>query len=414
MRAYILKAIIKRDFKELLRNPQTLIILSITLGMNVLLTTAADKGLWFLTLAMCLVFVGFYLTSFMITEEKEKKTLEALLVSPAKYNEVLFGKLFLTFLITSILSYLLVFVLHYNEISILHTIIVVPLGAITICLIGVVIGLICHTQAMLSGIGTLLMLLLFMPEVMAPLNVYLGHFARALPTHHIIQIADLGKEGFSSKLFKHYSFLLLFLVVITMWVRAFISSASAQEGGKWQYSMKQKIMTIMLLITCLTSSYFIAPATGVFLENDQGLTKYENKDYKISLYIDKENYTLKEYLFKNKILIKFTLNDSEGDYLYISIKENEKKLSFDELVDERIKKIKGDGVLDFDQYEFELKYDDIAQRFSYHRKGNRDLFYIMRTDKNLFKLGIDSSEKNFKKLEKLLTNIVYDFNLPKD
>ena len=75
MRGYILSAIIKKDLKETFRNPQSLIIVGITVGINVFMSLAISKPLWVMTFAMSLVMVGFTLTSFIVTEEKDKKHL---------------------------------------------------------------------------------------------------------------------------------------------------------------------------------------------------------------------------------------------------------------------------------------------------------------------------------------------------
>jgi len=411
MRSYILKSIIKRDVKEILRNPATLLMLTITLCLNVFISTAADKGLWVLTLSMCLVMIGFYLTSFMITEEKEKKTLEALLVSPASYNEILFGKLFLTTSLTIILTYLLVFTLHFNEISFFHSIVVIPFGALTICLIGTVVGLICHSQAMLSGVGTFLMLLLFLPELMAPLNKYIGYLARSLPTHHIIQIVEIAKKGEGGQLLKHYGFLFFFLLTILLWVTSFVKGAAKIEGTKWIYSTKQKVTTFVVLITCGLSAFLFAPVLGEFVIGKNGNSHYVNEKYKISLPLDSALFETKEFPMRERLLIKFKVKDSKGDYIYLSIKENKKGFSFKETVEDRIEKIKKKGVIEFKQQEVLLKNGLKAQRFSYFDKDNKDYYFVMSTKEKLFKIGLDISDKNYEKFVKILNQSIIDFEV---
>jgi ABC-2 type transport system permease protein len=396
MRPFIVKAIIKRDFKETCRNPQTLIILGITIGINLFLSLAIGKTLWVMTFSMSLVMIGFTITSFMITEEKEKKTLEALLVSPASYHEILFGKLFLTFLITVFISYLLIFSLHHDEVSVMHTLLSIPLGALVICFFGVVVGLICQTQAMLSGIGTILMLILFLPELLASTNEYIGYLARALPTHHVIQVAGLGKEGFSLSIVKHYGVLILTLFTSTFWVASFLKTAALQEGIKWSYTRLNKITSFILLLTLIFSSLVFLPIKGEIVKSVDNSFFYMNSQYKFSFPYKSKEMSFKEYHFQDKFIVKFFLMDSPDDYLYITVKKKPRELTSKVNLSNILEKIKKNEGMNLKRAKDMSLNGLVMERFSYETKDGEYLYYIFNTEEYLYRIGIEAEKENKK------------------
>jgi len=403
MRPYIVSAIIKRDFKETCRNPQTLIIFGITIGINIFLSLAIGKVLWVMTFSMSLVLIGFMITSFMITEEKEKKTLEALLVSPASYHEILFGKLFLTYLITITVCFALIFSLHYNEVSILHSLLSVPIGALVICLFGVVVGLICQTQASLSAVGTILMLVLFIPELLASTNEYVGYLARALPTHHVIQLAGLGKEGLSLVIFKHYGVLLLSLVASIFWVASFLKTAATQEGRKWNYSKLNKISSLILLFTLMFSSYTFLPVKGLIVQDGNQTYSYENSQYSISYPFAPEKLEFKEFRFQDKFIVKFYVQDTPDEYIYITVKKNTKALTASQYEIKRIEEVKEKGAMNLKRRIVLGAKNITLNRFEYETKDGEFLYYLFSTDKFLYKVGLEAKRDN-KKLYKYLSS----------
>ena len=404
MRKYILNAIIKKDLKEMIRNPQTIIILGITVGINIFMAMIISKPLWVMTFAMSLVMIGFTITAFMITEEKDKKTLEALLVSPASYNEILLGKLFLTFSLTVIITLTLIYSLHFNEVSFLHTLISVPIGAMVICLFGMVIGLICPTQAALSGIGTILMLALFLPELMSPINNYVGYFARALPTHHVVQIANLGRDGFSTLLMKHYGVLILSLVSSIFWVKSFIKTASSQESNKWKFSRPNKITSFILLLTLVFSSYSFNPVRGSIIQLENGESRYVNKKYKISIPIDLKKFKMKEFDFQDRYVVRFAIKKSASDYLYLSIRKNRKKINHEKDLKNILVKLKKEDVINLKVQEKSLSQNKRANLLEYESKNGKEMLYLFNNGEFLFRIGVEASGKNYNSLVKTLEN----------
>jgi len=403
MRKHIISAIIKRDLKETLRNPQTLIILGITIGINVFMSVTIAKPLWVMTFAMSLVMVGFTLTSFIITEEKDKKTLEALLISPATYSEILFGKLFLTLVLTILVSFGLIFSLHHSEISTLHTLLSIPIGALIICMFGMVMGLVCPTQAALSGFGTVLMLILFLPELLASTNNLIGYLARALPTHHVIQISSLGREGLSSIVLKHYGMLFLSLFATTLWVISFVKTSAKQEGSSWKFQKGNITYSGLLIFILIISSILFIPYKGKIIK-EGSTSKYLNSEYSISIPIDENKFSFKEYRIQDNFVTNFMLASSEDDILYLSIKKNFKNRTREEDLEKTLEKLKKKDALNLKAREIMLENGLQVAKVEYQSKDGEELFYLFNSKKFLYRFGISSSKdsSNLELLKELL------------
>lgn len=403
MRAYILRAIIKRDLKETFRNPQTLIIVGITVGINIFMSFAISRPLWVMTFSMSLVMIGFTLTSFIVTEEKDKRTLEALLVSPASYNEILIGKVFLTFSLTVLISLALIFSLHFSEVSIIHTLLSVPIGALIICLFGMVVGLICPSVAALSGIGTILMLTLFLPEILASTNDYVGYVARALPTHHVIQISSLGKDGFSSTVLMHYAVLVLSLIVTIFWVQSFIKTSSKQESRSWKFDWSNKIHTLLLLFVLFLSSLLFLPyRSEVIMEN--GISKYFNAKYLISMPINEKEFEIREFSFQNKFVAMFKMRSSLDDHIFLTIKKRNKDQQEQDGVKQLLDDLGKENVLNPKVERINTINGLVASKITYETKRGHVLYYLFSSDKFSYQLGVKISENspNHKYLSDLL------------
>jgi ABC-2 type transport system permease protein len=283
MRSHIIMAIIEREAKEMIRNPQSLVIMSIVVGINLLFSLSLSKPILVMTLVTSLVMIGFSLTSFSIVEEKDKNTLEALLVSPASFNEILFGKISLTFFITLVNIFVPILILHSSEISFLHSFISIPLCAGIICTFGLLVGLVCSSQAALSGIGTILMLTLFLPELLSSINENVAHLARALPIHHLVQLVSVNSETLILNIMKHYFALITFAIICFGTVRSFLKSAGTQENSKWKYTKNNKFWLICIFFSFITSSIAFNPIKGKIVKVDSNQSLYVNTEYKIKL-----------------------------------------------------------------------------------------------------------------------------------
>ena len=339
MRAHIVKAILQRELKEVLRNPNTLVIVGMCIGINVMLSLTVGKAMWITGFGMCLSMIGFTLTSFLLVEEKEKKTLEALLVSPASNFEVLVGKFIFGWAVTCAVTLGFALGLHHDQVSVLHTLLVVPLGAYILVCFGIVLALLTPTQAILSGFGTIILMLLFMPEVLAPINIGIAYFARFIPTHHVIRIAEMGQFEIQDMVIEHSAMLVATTIVVTFWTLQFLGSASKQEGAKWRFSTKEKMWTGALILTLLASVVLFKPYQGVFSESE-----YVGERYQVRLPISNKDFNVEEVEFFGTFSVFFEAKENDKNVLYIKSNRKKKKDTWEKIVEKQTdeKKLKQD------------------------------------------------------------------------
>ena len=116
-------------------------------------------------LLFLVVLVGMYVPSMMIAEEKEKKTLGVLLLSPATPVEIFIGKGLLTFV--SILASMILLILISSGNGFAHWDVIFVGGVLTtiFCiLIGIIVGLLSKNQMATGVVGTpIYMALLLIP-----------------------------------------------------------------------------------------------------------------------------------------------------------------------------------------------------------------------------------------------------------
>lgn len=129
--------------------------------------------------------VGTLVPAMLIAEEKEKKTLEVLMLSPAKPVEIFAGKGLLTFVSILIFSVIVMLIsgipLAAYPVIILSTI----LTSITCIIFGMIIGLLSQNQMATGIIG----LPIFLPFIMLPFLSFSGNeiiltINRFIPTYH--------------------------------------------------------------------------------------------------------------------------------------------------------------------------------------------------------------------------------------
>jgi ABC-2 type transport system permease protein len=122
--------------------------------------------------------VGTLVPAMLIAEEKEKKTLEVLMLSPAKPVEVFTGKGLLT-LVTMLLFAVLVMLIAGTPgaaypLILLSTILV----SVTCIIIGMIVGLLAQNQMATGIIG----LPVFLPFIMLPFLSFGGNESSSIST----------------------------------------------------------------------------------------------------------------------------------------------------------------------------------------------------------------------------------------
>lgn len=137
-------------------------------------------------------------TASTLVEEKEKRTLSAILAAPVELWEVLAGKILAGVLLAALASSL---VLALNEGftgSWAVQLLLVTLGCVVFAVIGTLVGLSVQSQATANAVLSGLYLLLFVPVALADVSATMFQVARWLPTYYLQNALDqtiLGGAG---------------------------------------------------------------------------------------------------------------------------------------------------------------------------------------------------------------------------
>jgi len=159
-----------------------------------------DRFLLIVVLAMALAMTGAYMLPTLLVEEKEKHTLQALLVSPASPGDIVISKA----LTGSFYSLLMVGVLLVMGRGLAGnwalTLAALLLGALFTVMVGLLMGGLFQTTAQVNTWSSIVMLALTMPSwftvlaVPAPLQSIL----RLIPTHYMVEILNRSLAGEAS------------------------------------------------------------------------------------------------------------------------------------------------------------------------------------------------------------------------
>ena len=163
------------------------------------LTTLEFAGI--IWLIMGFVTNGVFLISILLMEEREKKTLEALLLAPVSYADLVTSKSMVG-VVYSVLSGLL---LLLKQGSLTHDVgailLMLVLGSLALSLIGVLLGSLANNLQTLNSYGGLLIFPLSLPTMLGLLgpNQYVQYF-QFLPTYHLTYGLALALSGQSSQM----------------------------------------------------------------------------------------------------------------------------------------------------------------------------------------------------------------------
>jgi len=145
---------------------------------------ALGFGLLFLV-----VMVGMYVPSMIIAEEKEKKTMGVLMLSPATPLEVFIGKGLLTFVSIIVITIILILVTGSQVVHLPVILVSTILASICSILIGMIVGLLAANQMATGVIGTPIYLLLLIFPLYGGMGVeFMRVISKFLPTYYYFEM----------------------------------------------------------------------------------------------------------------------------------------------------------------------------------------------------------------------------------
>ncbi|MGD8604702.1 MAG: ABC transporter permease [Anaerolineales bacterium] len=169
---------------------------------------------------------GSFLVPTLVVEEKEKKTLEAMLVTPASYLDVVGGKI-LVGMSYCLLTAFVVMALNQGFVGdVWASIIIVVLASACLTLIGLLIGSVIDNLTALNTWASFIMLPLLLPGILAalPLNLpgVLQTIFRAIPTYNIVRGLALSLTGRGAQIWLSAAILAVETVILLAAVFWFI------------------------------------------------------------------------------------------------------------------------------------------------------------------------------------------------
>jgi len=163
-------------------------------------TLRLDLYLITLFLVVVLAMTGAFVVPLLLVEEKEKHTLEFLLVSPAGPAEVVAGKA-LTGLVYSLLIAGILITLNQGWVGDWPVaLLAVLLGALFTVAVGLLMGSIFRTTMQVNTWSSIVMLVLMVPSWLTVLRIptALEAALRLIPTHYLVEVLKLALAGESS------------------------------------------------------------------------------------------------------------------------------------------------------------------------------------------------------------------------
>lgn len=210
MKAKRIRAILKKQIKDTIKNPMTLFLFVFFPIMSVILTETVAKGTdklpdTYFAVLFATIFIGLVPTVSManvIAEEKEKKTLRVLMTSNVKPLEYLCGVGILLFILCSVGIFLFSIVGGFWGYDLYRFIFALMIGVIASLLLGATIGMLSKNQMSANGIAVPFAVISAFLPMIASFSTSFNAISKFLYTQQVnYLIKDLSVSNFSSERF---------------------------------------------------------------------------------------------------------------------------------------------------------------------------------------------------------------------
>lgn len=223
--------ILKENISQLLRKYHNL-----DNGPQFQFKTAADfkvsSSILPVWLTVTITMIGLMLISASFSEEKDNKTLAALLVTKANIYQIIAAKSLFAWILTIITSILMgalngVLTISINRL--LFAFIIVTIAAFVFSGLGLIISLFSDSQSSARSISTVIYFPIIFPALVADVSPLTQKLALFFPTHYLYQALDkiLVYQGGNSLLIKELFFLILFALIFYIIILIYIRKADS-------------------------------------------------------------------------------------------------------------------------------------------------------------------------------------------
>lgn len=183
-------------------------------------------------LTVTITMIGLMLISGSLAEEKDNKTLSALLVSRVNIKNVIAAKtifaLILT-LITSVLMGTLNGVLNIGFERLFLAFVIITAGSFVFSGLGLIISLFTDSQSAARSISTVIYFPIIFPALVADVSPLTQRLALFFPSHYLYQALDkiLVYQGNNSNILFELNFLFLFAIIFYIIIYIYIRKADS-------------------------------------------------------------------------------------------------------------------------------------------------------------------------------------------
>lgn len=331
-----ISAVFYKDLKWALFNPKLLMLILMPLLLSLFFQFSGKGMLFGFSLVFTYTFIGCFLCSYLIVEEKKIDSLKCVLLTPLSATELLIGKFLLPLSLCLLFSFVTLSIaqkthLFFNPVVLLS---MVLMSAI-ICFSGLFLGLISKNEQELGIVGPAFMFA-FLSGVfqMKEQNLkYAGYFPDFHMTHLIENIDILTTQQISL----HLLFSSLFFITMLLLVRTYIQYFFSTDLNSKRINIKSIFMIVPVLIVLALSG--ATAEQFAFKDTKTNLAKKEH-----TLSFDKTHVSIpftdalwRIALINTDDLKMITLTSKTNNQV---IKVSLKKLSADELnLEDRIQKM---------------------------------------------------------------------------
>ena len=183
-------------------------------------------------LTVTITMIGLMLLSASLSEEKDNKTLAALLVTKVNIYQIITAKSLFALILTLITSILMgglngVLAISFNRI--LLTFLIISAASFVFSGLGLMISLFTNSQSSARSISTVIYFPIIFPALVADVSPLTQKLALFFPTHYLYQALDkvLVYQGDNSEVFLELSFLILFAFIFYSIILIYIRKADS-------------------------------------------------------------------------------------------------------------------------------------------------------------------------------------------
>lgn len=226
---------VKHEFINFFRNPAVIVVVLLPIFMSKIMMTVmeiAEAQLLMLSIWILFaqIMIGIMLMGPDLIEERETKTIDALLCTPLNYAQIIIGKA-LPVIVFSLLSQLIILLINAN-VADFDPLILIPMGLGTIIFaeIGIVIGLLVSSSKNGSAISAVVFVCLFLvSSVYNVLPEWSYNFFYFIPSISLVELMN-GILNQNSVFVQELVITIFWVVALSIYVFAIATRRSYRKG----------------------------------------------------------------------------------------------------------------------------------------------------------------------------------------